>query len=91
MSVVSMINSLAKTLRKWLHRQLLGDNESSISSHYWVRGVPVPEEDVPPHFWQVKMECHYCGKTIEVYHHVSTGDVSYHLRADKCPGVKAKP
>lgn len=80
------------TRHRWLWK-LLGEPELPVtaSTHYWVKGAPVPEEDVPPHFWQVKMECHYCGKTLEVYHHVSTGDVSYHLRADKCPGVKAKP
>jgi hypothetical protein len=74
--------------------KLIGGPElppDSGSSHYWVKGEPVPEEDVPIHYWMVKMRCAYCDKVIEVYHHVTTGEVAYHYRADRCPRTKRVP
>jgi hypothetical protein len=63
----------------------------SVTAHYWVKGEPVPDEDVPPHFWMVWMRCHYCSRSLQVYHHVSTGDVAYHYRAETCTRTRNQP
>jgi hypothetical protein len=72
--------------------KLVGAAELPVSptSHEWIKGAPIPDEDVPPHFWMASMSCHWCGKTLEVYHHVTTSEVAYHYRADHCPRHKAK-